>query len=61
MIQQFRGGGVLTVADSLRGVHVRQRIFRGGQGFAAFGRKFEGPPPPLDVFDTFTKQNLSLA
>ena len=41
MIQKFNG--VLTVADSLRGVHVRQRIFRGGQGFAAFGRKFEGP------------------
>ena len=26
------------------GLHVRQRIFRGGQGFAAFGQKFEGPP-----------------
>ena len=37
------------------GVHVRRRIFRGGQGFAAFGRKFEGPLPPLDVFDTFLK------
>ena len=37
------------------GVHVRRRIFREGQGFAAFGRKFEGPPP-LDVFDTFPNQ-----
>ena len=47
-------GGVLNVALSLRGVHVLLRIFRGLQGFAAFGRKFEGPPP-LGVFDTFPK------
>ena len=33
-------------------VHVLLRIFRGGQGFAIFGRKFEGSPP-LGVFDTF--------
>ena len=32
--------------------------FLGGSGFAAFGRKFEGPPP-LDVFDTFPKQRTS--
>ena len=28
--------------------------FEGGQGYAAFGRDFE-VPPPLDVFDTFSK------
>ena len=43
MIKKFRG--VLTVADTLRELHVRRRSFKGGQGFAAFGRKFEGPPP----------------
>ena len=38
-------GGVLNVALSLRGLQVLLRTSRGGQGFAAFGRKFERPPP----------------
>ena len=52
MFPKFRG--VLNVSLNLRGagVHVLLRSFRGGQGFAAFGRKFEGPPP-LGVFDIF--------
>ena len=40
----LRGGGVQhNFCLSLGGVHVLLRIFRGGQGFAAFGRKFEEP------------------
>ena len=35
----------MNVSVSLREVHVLLRISRGGEGFAAFGRKFEGPPP----------------
>ena len=33
-----------------------------GQGFAAFGYKFEGPTPPLPlgVFDTFPKSYSSI-
>ena len=42
-----------------RGVHVLLRIFRGGQGFSAFDRIFEGPPPPPDVFDTFPNESIN--
>ena len=46
--------GVLNVAFSLRGGTCPFRNFRGGQGFVAFGREFEGPPlPSMGVFDTF--------
>ena len=44
--------GVFAVSASLRGVHVLLRIFRGVQGFGAFVRKIERPPPSMAVFDT---------
>ena len=43
--QNLMKRGVWNVALSWRGVHVLLRIFRGGQGFAAVGRKFERPRP----------------
>ena len=59
-------GGVFNVALSLLGVHVLLRIFRGGQGFALFGLKFEGLPPfgcfwhlPLWVLLHLSKEQLS--
>ena len=43
-----------------RGVYILCPNFRGGQGFVAFGRDFEMPPPPQGVFDTFPKSSMCI-
>ena len=45
-------GGYGPTSTFLGGVWTHLSIFRGGQDFAAFGCKIEGPLP-IDVFDTF--------